>query len=42
VRLDLDETCVEPDERMRHGPCQHVPRLGWGRAPICHAGEPEA
>ena len=42
VRLDLDPTCVEPDERMRDGPRQHVPRLGWSRAPVCHAGRPEA
>ena len=42
VRFDLDATCVEPDERMRDGPRQHVPRLGWGRAPVCHAGKPEA
>ncbi len=37
VRLDLDAACVEPDERMRDRPRQHVPRLGWGRAPVCHA-----
>jgi hypothetical protein len=35
VRLDLDPTGVEPDERMRDRPRQHVPRLGWPSAHVC-------